>query len=282
MSLLLSPKQFEIINTYGTAKNYPAMYNYIATEMKAKRIANASSDQIYWFEQAAKINARDVSSPASVFIRAATVAGLSSSGARTDAAHIQQISDDIAGKVFGDISKNGVIPDFDQQLNADIRSAIDKGGMTIGGWRGAFYYWDAPYTQRDGTRTTVGDAIISSPDERAKFVSGMLAATGASINKFGFDGLGNEPAFWLAFFTGLKNMGASAPVFAYQLLIELKDEFAKYGPEAVQRLETEIRKLYGLSAALPAENILASLDPSNLLASNDDITSDLPPIPVPV
>lgn len=86
MSLPISTAQLSTINAYGIAKNYPAMYSFIAVEMKAGRIAGASNDQTYWFEQAAKINAGDASSPASIFVRAATVSGLESSGSRTDAA----------------------------------------------------------------------------------------------------------------------------------------------------------------------------------------------------
>ena len=91
----------------GAAKNYPEMYRLVAAGMKDGRIPGASSDQIYWFEQAAKINAGDTSSPASVFIRAATVAGLTASGKRTDEAYIQDISNDIGRKVAFDIGRDG-------------------------------------------------------------------------------------------------------------------------------------------------------------------------------
>ena len=80
MSLPLTTIQFDRINEFGAAKNYPAMYDYIGKEMSAGRIAGASNDQIYWFQQASKINSGDVSSPASIFIRSATVAGLKARG----------------------------------------------------------------------------------------------------------------------------------------------------------------------------------------------------------
>ncbi|MGQ0689755.1 MAG: calcium-binding protein [Limnobacter sp.] len=244
MSLTLNDSQLSTINTYGAAKNYPAMYSYIANEMKAGRIAGASSDQIYWFEQAAKINAGDTSSPASVFIRAATVAGLAASGAPTDAVHIQNISNDIGVKVYADISRNQAIPDFGRQLNADIRSGTDFGGMTIGGWGGAFYYWNAPYTLPDGTQTTVGQTIIASPDERSKFLNGMQEATKVTLQEFGLDLL-DDPAFLPALVTGLRNIGGSADDLAHQILKEVYDEFAKYGSEAVRQFETKVLVQFG-------------------------------------
>jgi hypothetical protein len=242
MSLKLDATQLSIINAYGTTQNYPAMYSYIATEL---RIAGASSDQIYWFEQAAKINAGDTSSPASVFIRAATVAGLASSGAPTDAAHIQNISNNIGENVYRDILREQGIPAFEQQLNTDISSAISIGGMTIGSWGGAFYYWNAPYTDPvTQVETTVGEAIITSPDERSKFLNGMQEATWATLKQFGVNVM-DDPAFKPALLTGIENIFGSADDFAHQVLKEVYDEVAKYGPEALRLFGNDVLKQFG-------------------------------------
>ena len=61
MSLPINdPALKKSILAFGAAKNYPAMYNAIAVGMKDGRIPGASQNQIYWFEQAAKINAGEV------------------------------------------------------------------------------------------------------------------------------------------------------------------------------------------------------------------------------
>ncbi|PZO15402.1 MAG: hypothetical protein DCE87_08565 [Betaproteobacteria bacterium] len=265
MSLTLNDTQLSTINTYGAAKNYPAMYSYIATEMKAGRIAGASSDQIYWFEQATKINAGDTSSPASVFIRAATVAGLAASGAPTDAAHIQNISNEIGAKVYTDILDIQAIPDFGRQLNADIRSGTDFGGMTIGGWGGAFYYWNEPYTLPDGTQTTVGEAIINNPDERSKFLNGMQEATKVTLQEFGLDLL-DDPAFLPALITGLKNIGGSADDLVHQILKEVYDEVAKYGSDATQQFETKVLEQFGWTLSFDELPILPVAAITHLLS----------------
>lgn len=229
MSLNLSTLQLTTINSYGSAGKYPAMYSYIAAEMKSGRIAGASNAQIYWFDQAAKINAGDTSSPASVYIRAATVSGLAANGARTDLVHVNGISNDIGSKVFADISKFQVIPDFKQQLNADISAAITFGGMSIGGWGGAFYYWNEPYTLPNGVATTVGDAIRNNPVERQKFIDSTVAGTDAVIQKFGVTGLISDPAFFPALGVGLKNLLISDPILLAQLTQELSKLPIKYG-----------------------------------------------------
>ncbi|MGB4115460.1 MAG: VCBS domain-containing protein [Polaromonas sp.] len=267
MSLNLSTQQLTTINSYGSTSKYPAMYSYIAAEMKAGRIAGASNKQIYWFDQAAKINASDSSSPASVYIRAATVSGLAATpGARTDLVHVNGISDDIGSNVFADIRRASGIPDFKQQLNADISAAIKFGGMTIGGWGGAFYYWNEPYTLPNGVVTTVGDAIRNNPVERQKFIDGTLAGTDAALQKFGVAGLLSDPSFWPAFGIGSKNLLVSDPVLFAKLTQELSKLPIKYGEQAVRDFENQILRATGyfISSespnALPADVAQAAAD----------------------
>ena len=121
------------IKRYGDAKQYAAMYRYIADEIKAGHIAvtgGVSSSQYYWFDQAARINAADTQSPASFFIRAATRYGLAANGKSTTAADIQKISNNIGAKVYKDIKDNKAMPPFSQQFNRDINTSTNEGGMT--------------------------------------------------------------------------------------------------------------------------------------------------------
>lgn len=246
MSLPLTTTQLNTIDTYGSAKNYPAMYSYIATEMTAGRIAGATAGQTYWFSQAAKTNANDLSSPASVFIRAATVKGLQSGGARTDATHIQNISDSIAGNVFQDILVSQAIPDFRQQIQRDVGTAISRGGMTIGGWGGALMYWDIPYTTTAGIQTTIGGAILDNPQESVKFVSVFTTAAWTTYWKFTDEQLRADPAVGPAFRTGFANLALSSPSLAANLVRALGDGIAAQGSEIRRNIYFQMLDLLGV------------------------------------
>jgi VCBS repeat-containing protein len=247
-----------LILAAGAAKNYPLMYSTIAIAMKDGRIPGASSDQIYWFEQASKINGGDASSPASVFIRAATVAGLSSSGARTDSAHIQNISNDIGSKVYSDVRDAQAIPDFSQQLKDDISAAINTGGMTIGGWGGAFYYWKESYTLSNGVATTVGKAIVDNTTEYKKFTDGTAAAIAATVERFG-GSVFSDPAFQAAMQKAAGNFlvngnGMPSLYFVPTLMeIFVKAEatlFVRFGERVSNEIGTELRRFSGFSLLL--------------------------------
>jgi hypothetical protein len=179
-SIPLNPLQLAKISAYANLSrpDYPGMYKFIADEMKAGNIPGASSDQIYWFEQAARINGGDASSPASVFIREATRQGLLASGQPASKAVIDRISDVIGLNVARDILTGNAIPPFSKQLGADISAAIEFGKMTIGGWGGAFYYWNETWKTDPltGVNLTVGQAILNDPVERAKFVNVTASA----------------------------------------------------------------------------------------------------------
>ena len=126
-----------------------------------------------------------------------------------NAADIQKISNSIGANVASDIAISGTLPPFSRQLNADISAAIKDGHMTIGGWGGAFYFWNAPYTDpQTNVTTTVGAAILASESEKAKFVSGTLAAMSTTIDQFGVDLLTSGP-FWTAVGKGLKTVTSS-------------------------------------------------------------------------
>jgi hypothetical protein len=228
------------------------MYRYVADQIKSGAIAvsgGAASDQYYWFDQAARINSGDVSSSASVFIRAATKYGLAADNQPTTDSNIQKISDDIGAKVFADLSK-GNLPPFSQQLAQDIGAAIRTGHMTIGGWGGAFYFWNEPYTTPQGTVTTVGGAILASDTERAKFLEVNKMAIADTFNKFGTD-LFSDPSFGTALAGGLKSFGPGASLSENLLGLQLMGEASlevgrRYGQEAVRQLEDAIIKEMGL------------------------------------
>jgi hypothetical protein len=131
-SLSLTPDQIKAITAFANASppNYPGMYSFIANEMRSGRIEGATSDQVYWFKQAARINAGDASSPASVFIREATGQGLTANGQPASKEVIDRISKAIGANVARDILNDGSIPPFTKQLNADIAGAIQVSDMS--------------------------------------------------------------------------------------------------------------------------------------------------------
>jgi Ca2+-binding RTX toxin-like protein len=213
-SISLNPVQLAKITVYANPNrpDYPGMYKFIADEMKAGSIPGASSDQIYWFEQAARINGGDASSPASVFIREATRQGLLANNQPATKSVIDQISNVIGFNVSRDILTGNAIPPFSKQLGADISAAIDFGNMTIGGWGGAFYYWNETWKtdSRTGVNLTVGQAILNDPIERAKFVnvtaSAVQAVADSAIAGDFAISWGNLSAVKDATFRGLQNL----------------------------------------------------------------------------
>ncbi|WP_148234689.1 hypothetical protein [Pseudooceanicola batsensis] len=75
-------------------------------------------------------------------------------------ANLSNPSNAIALNVLSDIADSGQIPTMAVMLNNDIGSALNIGGQTIGGWAGAFYYWNLPY---GGSGATVGSVIVGDP-----------------------------------------------------------------------------------------------------------------------
>ena len=88
------------------------------------------------------------------------------------AAQIQATSDDIARNIFTQIKDDKGIPQIDDIIKNDASLAVSFHGQTVGGWAGAFYYWDAKFTQPNGDNSlTVGQAIMSDPAELEKFIA---------------------------------------------------------------------------------------------------------------
>lgn len=176
----LNEDQIEMLEiiTSGGRDNFAQGYDYIYDIIKD--IPEISPETTFWFENAIAINRNDVTSPANLFIRSVTSYGLQWDGVAQY--NIQGISNTIGESVIGDIISREAVPSIDQILSFDISAAIQAAGQTIGGWGGAFYYWDAVADLNTGQ--TVGDLILSTPGEYEKFVAVNAAALDAVYGEF--------------------------------------------------------------------------------------------------
>jgi hypothetical protein len=245
MALTLTNTQLSRIETLGGNKNYPAMYSYIASQMRAGLIAGATQDQIYWFEQAGNINSNNAATPASVFIRSATVAGLAANGKPTNDAYVQKISNEIGENVFQDIKNGQSIPDFNRQLSRDIGAAVSTGGMTIGGWGGAFYYWKEIYTDPTTLQTkTVGQHILDNPVEYKKFIDANVTAIADTVGKFGAS-IFTDASFGDAMSKALSNF-KTEPLLFIELIAKSEAEMlTRFGSEMANQIGKELIKMTG-------------------------------------
>ncbi|MEA2841318.1 MAG: hypothetical protein QOF41_2648 [Methylobacteriaceae bacterium] len=158
----------------GSVGQYSAAYRTVLAIDDAHRQAGLSAlddPTRYWFEQAVAINANDPASNANLFVREVTAAGLLLDGRSVP--DLQAISNTIGTAVINQISDSGGVPPVGTLIANDISAAIQTGNQTVGGWGGAFYYWNEPYlTNPDGTtQQTVGQYIQSHPDEYETFIA---------------------------------------------------------------------------------------------------------------
>jgi hypothetical protein len=170
-----------------TTGRYSEAYREIVRISDARPIGQfaLSSEERYWYTKAAEINSNDQNSSANLAVRGITAAGLLWSGTQ---ASVQSNSDAIARNVFDDVLGQEVregrpIPTFEagntpplsQILSRDVNAAITAGNQTLGGWGGAFYYWNyaAP---GDPAGRTIGQVISSDPVEFEKFLTINAAA----------------------------------------------------------------------------------------------------------
>ena len=170
----LTTDQVDGVLNYRNMADYPGGYEYVSAIIRAHPEFDQST--AFWFEKARLINLNIRSDPSDVYIRSATACGLRwdsklSSDSVANARMMQATSDGIARAVLGQITTDRAISNVNVFLNKDIVGALSA-GQTIGGWGGAFYYWNAPYLP-DGAKapTTVGDYIRTHPDEYEKFVA---------------------------------------------------------------------------------------------------------------
>lgn len=235
-AVALTSNQLDQIKAFGEAKNYAAMYRYISNEIIAGRIQNVPQGQAYWFQQAANINQNNTKSPATVYIREVTRLGLN---INSNDPRVQTISNSIGLAVYESIRSSSSIPSFGNQIKSDISGAIDFGGMTIGGWGGAFYYWDAPFTNPStGLTTTVGSYILSNPAEYNKFLDVNSQAVVNTVKQLGIGVLANDPdGFLQAMSTGLKNFALKNPVVGIELQSRILSKVTGLSSEEVKAVE---------------------------------------------
>ncbi|SCX03917.1 ATPase involved in DNA repair [Agrobacterium sp. DSM 25558] len=178
--------------TENGSKNFANGYDYVRGEMK-KYLDSSSdlteaekkslNDTSYWLEKAAEINRNDGDSEANVFIRGVTRSGLSFDQKAAGDEIIQSNSDLIGTTVFRDIFQSGKVPSLQNLLAVDVNSALGIGGQTLGGWGGAFYYWDMPLSDRPND--TVGNRISGSPAEYEKFIAITANAVVETMTRLG-------------------------------------------------------------------------------------------------
>ena len=161
------------ITNNGTENFYQA-YDYVHGLIKDD--VNVDNNTKVWFERAVQINSNDPEAAANIFIRSVTSFGFQ----WDDKAVIdmQIISEDIGKEVVGALRDFGGVPDLSTLVVSDINAAIEKHGQTLGGWGGSFYYWDLDF--KDGK--TVGESILSDPDDLEKFIAVNAAALKSTLS----------------------------------------------------------------------------------------------------
>jgi hypothetical protein len=168
LQISLTPAQIAELSriTNGGSTGFPAGYKYIYNEIRNN--PTVDNDTKYFFNKASEINANDQNSYANTFIRSATRNGLIYSGSsQSSSQDIQNTSDGIARSTFREILSSGGIPAFSFIFQTDISTSINTGGQTIGGWAGAFRFWNTPLANGQ----TVGQSITSNPVEYEKFLT---------------------------------------------------------------------------------------------------------------
>jgi hypothetical protein len=168
LQISLTPAQIAELSriTNAGSTGFPAGYKYIYNEIRDN--PKVDNDTKYFFNKASEINANDQNSYANTFIRSATRNGLIYSGSsQSSSQDIQNTSDGIARSTFREILSSGGIPAFSFIFQTDISTSINTGGQTIGGWAGAFRFWNTPLANGQ----TVGQSITSNPVEYEKFLT---------------------------------------------------------------------------------------------------------------
>jgi VCBS repeat-containing protein len=223
-TIMLSTEQISKIKSFGEAKNYPAMYQYVATEIAQNRIAvegGANSKMYYWFTEAALINQNDISQPSTVFIRAAAERGIQAGGGEGTNAEIQKVSDAIAAKFYVTVKRDESLPNMAGLLSVDIGTSIEKGGISLGGWGGSLYFWGTAYTDPATNKpTTVGEYIQSHPVELQKFLAVTSGATMDTIARFRST-LAEDVSARAAFLDGINNFSQDSPKTAIALALAI-------------------------------------------------------------
>lgn len=167
----------EAITSDGTT-NFADGYRYLRQELQALTAADLATmgvvqaevdARVYWLTQAIEINENNLSDAANNFIRDITRYGLLWDSKPTG--QVQLASDAVgAAVIVGILDNQGIFLPIEEVVGHDVQAAISSGGQTIGGWGGAFYYWDAPFAPA-GPNATVGSTISADPNELEKFIA---------------------------------------------------------------------------------------------------------------
>ncbi|QNT78991.1 hypothetical protein [Entomobacter blattae] len=163
-----STRQKLINDTDNLTSNFALGYTDLYAEIlyqKSAGLGTLAPESTFWYSQVADINADNQQALGSLFIRNATLYGLAWDGKVN--VNFQDISDRLARAVISDVVKTGKIYETDYTLQFDIKTALQYGNVTIGGWGGAFYYWTTPY---EGTKT-VGELVLQDPFQYNKFLA---------------------------------------------------------------------------------------------------------------
>ncbi|UIJ81773.1 calcium-binding protein [Rhizobium leguminosarum] len=174
----LSQIQIDTLNaiTDGGTGHYWEGYTYLISILESDP---ASSDLLYWLTKATEINSNSYDSEANAFIRGVTRNGFLFSGASSF--DIQGNSNIIGAAVIGGILSAGETPTVQSLIEFDVATAIGDGGQSIGGWGGAFYYWDLELQSGQ----TVGETILADKVEYDKFIAANAKAAADVMTKFG-------------------------------------------------------------------------------------------------
>lgn len=201
--ITLKSHQVERVNeiTANGTKDFYKAYQYIVDLHKANEIS-LSENTLFWFQQAKEINSNDPNSASNVFIRAHTMEGADHEGKLID---MQAISDAIGRNVVGDLMSGQPI-NISNMWKKDISVATKEFGLPIGGWGGAFMYWNEG-NPADPSKT-IGETIMADPKQRDTFVDAMSFAGAAAMGKLLLSEFRSESlkAFFTAFGEGMKNM----------------------------------------------------------------------------
>ncbi|HJQ60271.1 MAG TPA: hypothetical protein VJ890_25425 [Vineibacter sp.] len=174
--------------TENGGRNYHLGYRHLYDFIKDNPAVD--DDTKFFIRRAAEINTNAFDSPSNYFIRSATGSGFLWDGlfvGDPDArlSKTQANSDAIGRSIFLDIFNRGTLPRTQDIIPHDATTAVEKGLQSIGGWGGAFYFWNIFLKEKEAT---VGQLILKDPAELEKFLSINSKALYDTSSEFGITG----------------------------------------------------------------------------------------------
>jgi hypothetical protein len=173
--------------------NYVEAYRYLHRQVQDRlanpRLSDAErnelTEQEFWLRKAIEINGNDPNGQANYFIRSVTRNGLRFDDIPAPPKKIQDNSNLIGKNVTADVLQDGRIPTIQRLIAEDAHSAIALGDQSIGGWGGAFNYWNVQMSPKPGD--TVGQGILNDPVDYEKFISVNAKALSDTVTAFGYN-----------------------------------------------------------------------------------------------